>query len=196
MSVLVYPRLSELLREKNVTTSELARDIEERFGLRVSLRTLERLTHTTPIRHADLELAGAVANVLSVELNDIFMVEATPVADDVEDKADDVLDPDQSRRLRELYDQQGHRSLTDDEWTELDGLVAAYGHRLHERRMRELAQQRGISVEQAERDTAADLADALDWWQEVQSDPARLEALVADALAERDSSAMATGPVE
>lgn len=196
MSVLVYPRLSELLREKNMTTSELARAIEERLGLRVSLRTLERLTHTTPIRHADLELAGAVASVLNVELNDIFMVEATSVADDVEDKVDDILDPDQSRRMRELYDRQGQRSLTDDERTELDGLVAAYGHRLHERRMRELARRRGISVEQAERDTAADLADALDWWQEVQSDPARLEALVADALARRDSSAIATGPVE
>jgi hypothetical protein len=48
--------------------------------------------------------------------------------------------------------------------------------------MRELAQQRGISVEQAERDTAADLANALEWWQEVQSDPARLEALVCSAL--------------
>ncbi len=41
MSVLVYLRLSELLREKNVTTTDLARAIEERLGLRVSQRTLE-----------------------------------------------------------------------------------------------------------------------------------------------------------
>jgi len=46
------------------------------------------------MRHADLELAGAVANVLDVELNDIFTVETTPVVEDVED---DVFDPDQSR---------------------------------------------------------------------------------------------------
>ncbi len=77
---------------------------------------------------------------------------------------------------------------------ELEGLVAAYGHRLHERRMRELAQRRGIPVEQAEREAAADLADALDWWQEVQSDPARLEALVADIVARRGASAIATSP--
>jgi len=193
MSVVVYPRLSELLREKNVTAADLARDIEERFGLRVSQRTLERLTRVTPIRHADLELAAAVANVLGVELNDIFTVETTPIAEDVED---DVLDPDQSRRMRALYDRQGQRSLTDNEWTELDGLVAAYGHRLHERRMREFARRRGISVEQAEREAAADLADALDWWQEVQSDPARLETLVAVAVARRGASTIATGPVE
>ena len=193
MGVLVYPRLRELLREKNVTTTDLARDIEERLGLRVSRRTLERLTRAAPMRHADLELAGAVANILGVELNDIFTVEAIPVAEDVED---DVLDPDQSRRMRDLYDRQGQRSLTDDEWAELEGLVAAYGHRLHERRMRELAQQRGIPVEQAEREAAADLADALDWWQEVQADPGRLEALVADAVAQRGASAIATSPVE
>ncbi len=193
MSVVVYPRLSELLREKNVTAADLARDIEERFGLRVSQRTLERLTRVTPIRHADLELAGAVVNVLGVELNDIFTVETTPIAEDVEDN---VLDPDQSRRMRELYDRQGQRSLTDNEWTELDGLVAAYGHCLHERRMREFARRRGISVEQAEREAAADLADALDWWQEVQSDPARLETLVAVAVARRGASTIATGPVE
>lgn len=113
-----------------------------------------------------------------------------------EDADADILDPDQSRRLHELYDQQGRRSLMDDEWVELESLVAAYGHRLHERRMRELAQRHGISVEQAERDTAADLADALDWWQEVQSDPDRLQALVADAKARRDASAIATGSVE
>lgn len=193
MSVVVYPRLSELLREKNVTTADLTHDIEERLGLRVSRHTLERLTSAAPIRHADLELAGAVANVLGVELNDIFTIEATPAADDEEDE---VLDPNQSRRMRELYDRQGQRALTDDERTELDGLVAAYGHRLHERRMREFAQRRGIPIEQAEREAAADLAEALDWWQEVQSDPARLEALVADAVARRDASAIATGPVE
>jgi hypothetical protein len=49
-------------------------------------------------------------------------VEATPVSADADA---DILDPDQSRRLRELYDQQGQRSLTDDEWVELEGLVAA-----------------------------------------------------------------------
>ncbi len=102
----------------------------------------------------------------------------------------DVLDPDQARRMRGLYETQGERSLTDDEWAELDGLVAAYGHRLHERRMRELAQRRGIPVEQAEREVAAELAAALGWWQEVQSNPDRLEALITDARARRDASAI------
>jgi hypothetical protein len=188
MSVLVYPRLSELLKEKNVTVPHLARPIEERFGLRVSRRTLERLTHTTPIRHADPELAGAVATILGVELNDIFTVQTTPIADEADD---DILDPAQSQRMRELHDLQGQRLLTDEEWTELEGLVSAYGHRLHERRMRELAQQRGISVQQAEHEAAVALAEALDWWREVRDDPARLQALIEQA---QRHQASATAP--
>jgi hypothetical protein len=196
MSVTVYPRLGELLREKDVTAMDVARQIEERFGLRVSRRTLERLTQTTPIRHADLELAGAVASVLGVELSDIFTVEATPIIDRADD---DILDPAQSRRLQELYDQQGQRLLTDDEWEELEELVAAYGQRLHRQRMRELAQRRGIPLEQAERDAAVDLAGALDWWREVQADPARLQALVtesrrSDASAISESEAYVRSP--
>ncbi len=109
---------------------------------------------------------------------------------------DDILDPDQARRMRGLYETQGERLLTDDEWVELDGLVAAYGHRLHQRRMRDLARQRGVSVEQAEREAAAKLAAALGWWQEVQSDPDRLEALNADARARRAASAFTSRSVE
>lgn len=86
----------------------------------------------------------------------------------------DILERRQSQRMRGLYDRQGQRSLTNDEWAELDRRVAAYGHRLQARRMRELAQRRGVSVEQVERDTAAALADALDWRQEMASDPACL----------------------
>ena len=65
--------------------------------------------------------------------------------------ADDVLDADQARRMSGLYETQSERLLTDDEWAELEGLVAAYGHRLHERRMRELARQPYVLSESGNR---------------------------------------------
>jgi len=180
MSVLVYPRLATLLQARNLTSADLARQIESRFGLPVTSRTLQRLTQTTPIQRADLEVAGAAAAVLGVELGDIFAVEATPVSSG-EQGGDDLLDSAQSRRLRALHDRQGRRLLDDDEWAELAELVSVFGHRLHERRMRELAVQHGIPVEHAEREATEQLTEALDWWRDVQADPARLRALVEEA---------------
>jgi len=58
----------------------------------------------------------------------------------------DILEPEQSRRLQELYDTQGHRSLTEGEWAEVEGLVSVYGHNLHERQLHELAQKRKVSL--------------------------------------------------
>ena len=58
MSVLVYPRLATLLQARNLTSADLARQIESRFGLPVTPRTLQRLTQAPPIQRADLDVAG------------------------------------------------------------------------------------------------------------------------------------------
>lgn len=182
MSVLVYPRLASLLQARNLTPADLGRQIEVRFGLPVTPRTLQPLTQASPIQRADLEVAGAAAAVLGVELGDIFAVEATPVSSEGQEPGDDdLLDPAQSRRLRALHDRQATALLDDAEWVELAELVSVFGHRLHERRMRELAAQRGIPVAQAEREAAEQLTEALDWWREVQADPARLQSLIEEA---------------
>jgi hypothetical protein len=119
-------------------------------------------------------------------LNDVFAVEAVPVDDgDVTGAAnnaeDDILDPDQSQRLQALFDLRDQRPLTPDEQAEMRALVAEYGHRVHERGVRELAQRRNLPLEQVRAEVAADFERALAWWDEVQADPARLEALVNEA---------------
>ena len=189
MSVLVYPRLAALLHARNLTVADLAREIDARFGLTVTPRALQRLTQATPIQRADLEVAGAAAAVLGVELSDIFAVEAIPIPSQVDEN---LLNPDQARRLQALYRRQERALLTDEEWAELAELVAVHGHRLHEWRMRDLARQRDISIEHAEQETAASLAEALTWWRDLQAEPARLEALITQSR-RAEAPAPATG---
>ena len=57
MSVVVYPRLAELLKERNLTVAELERQIKERFGLAVNPKTLYRLTQAAPVQRAEQEIA-------------------------------------------------------------------------------------------------------------------------------------------
>jgi hypothetical protein len=52
---------------------------------------------------------------------------------------------------------------------------------VHERGVRELAERRNRPLEQVRAEVAADFERALAWWDEVQTDPARLEALVNEA---------------
>jgi hypothetical protein len=175
LSVAVYPRLNELLRLHELTVAELERRIARRFGLSVDPKTLYRLASTEPVQRADLEIAGAVAAVLGVGLDDLFDVHAVPVAG--EEAAAGDLDPGQSRRLAELFDRQAHGTLADSERQELEALVAEYGRRLHERSLHELAQRRGVSVEEARREAESQLEDALAWWRAFEADPRRRAAL-------------------
>jgi len=161
MSVVVYPRLAELLAARQLSVAELERRIEERYGLTINAKTLYRLTQPAPIQRADLEIAGATAAILGVGLDDLFMV--TAVAADEDDEADSrVLNPEDSRRMAVLIDRQAQRLLSDEEWTELEALVATYGRLLHERRLRERARRRGIPYEQEKRETEAHLIATLD----------------------------------
>ena len=188
MSVAVYPRLGELLHSRKLTVAELERQIEQRFGLSVDPKTLYRLTSTKPVQRADLEIAGAAAAVLGVGLGDLFEVRAIPVYNHEEADAT-VLDPDNCRRLAEIFDRQAREILSDAEQAELDALVADYGRRLHERRLRELAQQRGIPIEQARREAAAKLDQALAWWQTFEADPARRSTVAVRARGRRTRQA-------
>ncbi|MBI4491961.1 MAG: hypothetical protein HY690_04125 [Chloroflexi bacterium] len=184
MGVAVYPRLGELLRAKNLTVAELGRQIEARFGLSVDPKTLYRLTYAEPVQRADLEIVGAAAAILGVGLDDFFTVEAVPVEAAAEAEESD-LSPAQSRRLAELFDQQGRRALSQAEQAEIETLVGEYGKRLHERRLRELAQQRGISLEEARREAEARLNGGLAWWRTFQADPRQRRAIAQWASRQR-----------
>jgi hypothetical protein len=168
MGIAVYPRLDALLRERDLSVAELERRIEQRFGLRVDPKTLYRLTHADPVQRADLEIAGAAAKILGVGLDDIFEVQASPV--DVRDPQFD-LTPEESRRMSALLDKQGLSGLSPDEQGELEHLLSEFGRRLHERRLRSIAQKRGVSVEQARQDVARELDEAGKWWADFESDP-------------------------
>jgi hypothetical protein len=183
MAVAVYPRLSELLRARNLSVAELERQIERRFGLSVDPKTLYRLTYAEPVQRADLEIAGAAAAVLGVGLDDLFEVRATPVDEVAEARRD--LGPQESRRLAELFDRQSQGALSTAEQAELEALVAEYGRRLHERRIQELAERRGIPVERARHEAATQLEEALAWWRGFEADPEQRRLVATRARARR-----------
>ncbi len=180
MSVVVYPRLAELLEEQHLTIAELERRITERFGLAVDPADLSRLAETAPLHQTDIALAGAAAAALGVGLDDLFTVAALPGQDEA---GLDVLDREESSRLAALLDREG--PLHVDEQADLERLLARYGQLLHERRMQTLARRRGISVEEAEQERAEQLAAARAWWDAFDRDPARDQALTEAAAALR-----------
>ncbi len=194
MSVMVYSRLGAVLRGKNMTVSDLARAITERFGLEVDERTLDRLTQTARVRRPDIELAGAAAAALDVGLDDVFAVEAVPITEESTDaesaEKESVLTPAERQRLRQLYEQQGRRALTEDEWAEMDALVAHYGRLVYEQGVRDIATARGLPVEQARADLVAELERALAWRRQLDADPARKQALVEEARVRQRSRAV------
>ncbi len=179
MSVVVYPRLGQLLEQRKLSVAELERQIETRFGLRVNVKSLYRLTQAAPVQRADLEIAGATAAILGVGLDDLFTVETVAQDDEAQHP---ILGPAESQRMADLIAWQGQRSLTDEEWSELEGLVGRYGQLLHERRVAALARERGLPIEQVRREIAAQLAEARAWWEAFAHDPER-ETIIAEQAA-------------
>lgn len=110
MSVVVYSRLGDLLRNKKMSAHDLAGQIADQFGLDVDEHPLTRLAQATRVRRPDIELASAAAAILEAGLNDVFAVAAVPLdtgeAAATEDETD-VLSPQQSYRPRELLYWQG-----------------------------------------------------------------------------------------
>jgi len=121
MSVIVYSRLGDVLRNRNLTVGELRQRIAVRFELAVDARTLDRLARAGRVRRPNLEIAAAAADVVGVGLDDLFAVETTSVGGGGSSTTrlggveDDVLDPDRSRRLEDLFEAQDWRTLTSDE---------------------------------------------------------------------------------
>jgi len=83
--------------------------------------------------------------------------------------------PVESEHLSALIERQRHGLLSEEEWAELDRLVATYGHELHEQRLRELAKKRSVPLEQVRLETDAQLAEAVRQWQEIEPDLTRCQ---------------------
>jgi len=173
MSVIVYSRLGDLLRARRLTVDDLQGQIAARFDLVVDARTLNRLARDERVRRPDMEIAAAAAAVLDARLDDIFAVAALPMVEDSlteldEVSEEDVLPPEQSRRLSELFDLRDRRPLTNDEQAELDALVGAWGRAISERAYTEVARQRGIPIEQVRAESLAEVERVLAWWKDVE----------------------------
>ena len=182
VSVTVYPQLAALLEQRRLSAAELERQIKARFGVVVNAKSLYRLTQPAPVQRADLEIAGATASILGVGIDDLFRIETSFTEDEGQAS---ILGVDESRRLAALMERQDKGLLESAELAELDALISLYGRTLHDRRMHLLAQQRGISGEQAERKAAAELERARAWWDALERNPARDQIVAEQAAALR-----------
>lgn len=77
--------------------------------------------------------------------------------------------------MGELFDR---GALSDAEDVELQGLVGKYSCLLHERRVREIAQKRGVPEDQVRRESEIAVADALAWLRAFDADPRNRQELV------------------
>lgn len=196
MGIAVYPRLGQLLEANRMTVAELERQIESRFGMSVDSKTLYRLTHADAVQRADLEIAGAAAAVLGVGLDDVFDVRVVRVDSNESAPTGALGDlaPEQSRRLSELFDRQSRGELTEDERREMEGLVKEWGSRQHEYRLRHIAALRGVTVEEARAQIAAEFEKALEWWREFEADPRRRRAVIMRARSAKRRRAAHAAP--
>lgn len=170
MSVTVYSRLRELLRQRDMTAAELERHIDERFGVLVDPGAIDRLTRDGPMARADLAVIGATAAVLGVEVGELLRVRAIPIEDDTEEDISD-LNPRDGRRLDALFTRQDRAPLSADEQAEMRQLIAKSARHMHERRVRQYARQQGISHEQARGEMESSFNRAIDWLRAFESDP-------------------------
>jgi len=194
MGVMVYSRLGDLLRVRNLTVRDLQQKIAARFGLALDTRSLDRLARDERVRRPNMELVVAAATVLEVGLDDVFDSKTVSeidgsVADreapggvpDNGEEQQDVLTPAQRQRLDALFALQDQRLLTEDERIERDALVKTYGHALNEQGLHELARRSGVPVARVRAEVMAETDRVLAWLQDVQADPVRLAEVVAEA---------------
>lgn len=160
MPVTVYPRLQELLAERQLTVAELQRRIENDYGVEVDRKALYRLTQPAlPVLRADMEIAGAVVAVLGVTLAELFKVSAASMEEPTR-RYQPELSPAESRRMSYLLDRQQTVRLTAAQDAELDALLFTYEQRQYARGLERLAAARGVPVEEVEREVAAVVAEA------------------------------------
>lgn len=122
MVVSVYPQLDALLRARGLSLTDLQRAMEERYGRAVDVDALQSLAGSEPVEHTDIALAGAIAAVLGIKLDDLFTVE---LDGDAASSSDTAGFPDEqpAARLRELLDRQIQDGFTAAEQRELEALV-------------------------------------------------------------------------
>ena len=176
VSVRIYSRLGDVLRLKGISVTDLRSSIANRFGFAPDLRTLARWARPARVRRLDMELAWTVAAVLDVRLEEVFAME------EPDETADRVLDPEEGRRLHELYNVRRDRGLTEAEQSEMDALIATYSRRTYERGVRAIAARDGRPVIDVEAALAAERAAAITLYQEIEANPERHAALIQEAL--------------
>ncbi len=169
MSVAVYPLLGELLRDRNMTIIDLEREIRRQYGITAGREALERLTQPVPIDRADMEIAGAVAEVLDVGLDDLFDVRA--VRDGQSGESGNRLRPSETRALARLFRRQEQGVTTGEEREQLGALVAKQARLVNDDWLRRIAADQGQSVEHVRTEIEDDVRRALDAWRALQDDP-------------------------
>src|SRR3954469_5931498 len=111
-AVAVFGQLDRLLRERGLTLDDLKRQVDERYGLNVD--ELDRLLGRKSVHQIDMMVAAAAANVLEVELGDLFTAE--DLVDEMDPSLEDrLLDEEPVRRIKALLDLQQERDLGDGE---------------------------------------------------------------------------------
>ena len=186
MAVSVYPHLDALLRDRGLSILELKRTIEDRYRLVVDLATLQSLAGSEPVEQTNLALAGAVATVLGVRLDELFTIEAVPTALDA--PVDSFLTDAQSARLAALLDQQDHAELNADETNELATLLDEYGRNFREHHLRSYAAKQGISFEEAVREVDRRFATESTWLRDLDATPGGRQALIEQVKQQRSSA--------
>jgi len=169
MSVLVYPLLGELLRDRAMTAPDLVREIGRQCGMTVERAALERLMQPAPIRGADMEIAGAVSKILGIGLDDLFDVRA--VRDAYDDEGGQLLSRAEERAMALLFDRQDEGTITAVEQEELDALIAIQAQRASETWLRAIAAERGQGVEDVRVEIQGEVQRALEVWRALQDDP-------------------------
>lgn len=171
MAIAVYGQLDRLLRERNLTITDLKQQIEERYDSVVDTTGLEGLTSAESLNRADLLLLGAITDTLGVTLDDLFAIQASPIRVPQSPPASFITER-QAQRMHELLTLQGERKLSLDERRELEILVYDEdGRRLVDYYRRKQAQEQGISLEQVKREEAEHIAWAKKRVRQLYADP-------------------------
>ena len=187
MAIAVYGRLDELLRERNLTVTQLKLRIEVLYGLHVDADALARLAGSDAVQQMDMPLAVAITRELGVSLDDLFASEDMP--DYVSPTADEsFLTEEQTQRLRALQDLHNDGKLSKDELRELGALVDEYGRQFGEYHLSRYAARRGISLEEARREADAQFAEAAARLKQQDSDPHYRQKLAKRAKLRRSST--------
>jgi hypothetical protein len=169
MSVAVYPLLGALLRDRNMTITDLEREVARQYGITAERGTLERLMQPVPIHRADMDVAGAVAKALNVGLDDLFDVRAVRDGQGVE--STDYLSPSDTQALTRLFTRQDEGLITDDEQQRLDALVAKQAQLVTEQWLRQIAAAQHRTLEDVSAEIDADVQRAHKEWLAFQNDP-------------------------